>query len=195
MSYKIAEVTIEGTTPYQQGKHYSEEEFPMDANETKERYELRTWKNRAHFDAKGIIFIPGAALKIALESTARYLGLTIKGQGKKTWTKKFESGIMIMDNASLGVSIEDVHGAWVFGPSNGQRGGGTRVNRCFPTIQPGWTATFKIYVLDNIITEDILLRHLEACGKFIGLGVYRPENRGFHGRFIVKSLDWSDEAE
>ena len=189
---KTAFVTIEGMTPYGQNKHYDKRSVPPSReNMTEADYEEESWRNRAHKDQDGIVFIPGIALKNAIDNAARYMGKKIAGQKMKTYTKKFEAGLIVVDNGHLGVKLDDIEGQWQFVPSNGKPGGGSRVNKCFPVIPAGWETTFELCVLDDIITEEVLLEHIECAGKFIGLGWWRPERRGNYGRFTVKKLDFA----
>jgi len=50
------------------------------------------------------------------------------------------------------------------------------------------------YIFDDIITEEVFRQVLVSAGLVVGLGRFRPESRGFYGRFAVKSIEWS-EAE
>ena len=59
--------------------------------------------------------------------------------------------------------------------------------RCFPVIAR-WEGNLEIRVLDHTITQEVLEEHLVQAGQFIGLGSFRPENRGIYGRFKLVSL-------
>lgn len=180
-------VKIRGISPYEQGKHY---EVPKLEREIAKDYEARTWRERMHVDANGIVFIPPMALKNCLAEAAKFVGMQVPGKGKSTYTKHFEAGILIMEPATLGIKKDDVAGEWVFVPASGRRGDGKRVWKCFGRIPEGWEATFTVYVLDEIITKDVLAEHLKIAGSFIGLGVFRPRNNGYFGRFEAVSIHW-----
>jgi len=64
--------------------------------------------------------------------------------------------------------------------------------KCFPFIQAGWEVSVEYIVMDDLITEDVFKRHLEAAGQFVGVGRFRPENGGFYGRFEIVSVKWSE---
>lgn len=96
---------------------------------------------------------------------------------------------MVMEPAPLDVNKQDVDGEWLFVPADGKRGSGKRVEKRFPVIPAGWIATFTVYVLDDIITKDVLVEHVGAAGKFIGIGRFRPRNNGFYGRFAVEKVE------
>ena len=51
------------------------------------------------------------------------------------------------------------------------------------------------YVLDDIITESVFAQVLRSAGLLVGLGRFRPENRGFYGRFQVDSIKWIEDGD
>jgi len=185
---KTVIATLKGISPYQQGKYY---ETPKLEKEGNDEYEKRTWRDKTHVDNKGYIFIPPMAFKKCLEKAAAFLSISIPGKGKSLYTKHFLSGILVTEGLSLKVKKDDVAGIWILGNSRGQRGSaGPRVKKCFPTIQE-WEGDVTFYILDETITKDVFETVLKEAGNFIGVGVFRPENGGYHGRFVVENLEWS----
>ncbi len=187
---QIAIAQLESLSPYGQGRKHNEPKL-MDKNgnptETADAYEKRTWRGRMHVNPTGHLYIPPMAFKNCLSEAARYLGEQIPGKGKKTYTKRFESGILVVDPLVLPIKAADVPGLWLSVPSDGRRGGGRRVDKCFPVIQQ-WAGEAKFIILDELITADVFERHLKAAGSFIGIGFFRPANNGFYGRFKVAKL-------
>ena len=179
--------TLESVSPYSQSRHYDESDAPFLEKESKPDYEMRTWRERLHVNGDGQVFIPPMAFKNALAECAKFLGIQIPGKGKSNYTKHFEAGLLIMDPVVLPITKDDVQGEWLFVPSDGRRGGGKRVNKCFPLIRY-WRGTLPIHVLDETITQPVLIKHLEEAGKFIGIGRFRPRNNGFYGRFKLLDL-------
>jgi len=59
--------------------------------------------------------------------------------------------------------------------------------KCFPVI-PRWEGKVEIHVLDDTITSEVLEDHLVQAGQFVGVGSFRPQNRGLFGRFKLVSL-------
>lgn len=177
---------LKSISPYSQGKYHQID--PLE-KEGKDEYEKRTWKGRLHTNESGNVIIPPMAFKNMLSDAARYLGIQIPGKGKSTYTKHFEAGVMVLDPMVLPVKDEDVKGQWLHVPSDGKRGGSKRVMRCFPLI-PSWQGEVIIHVLDDTITKDVLLDHLQQGGQFIGIGRFRPRNNGYYGRFEVVDLKW-----
>ncbi len=190
---RIAKVKLRGISNYSQSKHH---ETPKLDKEIPKDYEERTWRNRLNIDTRpdktsyGCVVVSPMAIKNCLSEAAKFLSIQIPGKGKATYTKHFESGVMVLEPMVLTekgqpIKPENVLGEWFFVPSDGRRGGSTRVNKCFPCINAGWEGEIEIYILDDTITSDVFLKHLQEAGKFIGIGRFRPRNNGFYGRFEV----------
>jgi predicted CxxxxCH...CXXCH cytochrome family protein len=191
----VARCTIQGSAPLCQSRYYDE---PKLEGETPEAYDIRTWRYRMHvLTAPGAdrptVHIPARAIHDALAEAAKYSKRQIPGQGKATWTKKFEAGIALFSDIDLGIDPDQVDCVAVYCHADGQRGSGRRVMRRFPTISQ-WSATFDVQILDPIITQDIFTEMLEMAGMFIGIGQNRPQNRGTRGRFKVESIEWIGAA-
>ena len=183
---KTAIATLHSISPYSQSRHYDVAKL---AKELPKDYEARTWRERLHVNNDGNVYIPPMSFKNCLSDAAKYLGIQIPGKGKSTYTKHFEAGVLVIDPLVLPLKRDDVPGEWLFVPSDGKRGGGKRVDKCFPTIQE-WRGEVTFFVLDETITEDVFLNHLTQAGQFIGIGRFRPRNNGFYGRFAVDGVSW-----
>lgn len=180
----VARVTLTGVSPMSQSKHY---EIPKLNKETADAYEKRTWREKLHYDPNTEeVFIPPMAFKNCLSEAAKFLNKKIPGKGKSTYTKHFDSGVLVMDPMPLGMKKSEVKDEWLFLPIPGNSGG--RVMKCFPLIDTGWTGTVDFHILDETVTEEIFKEVLEEAGKFIGLGRFRPKNRGYYGRFEIKKV-------
>lgn len=189
---KTVIATVEGVSPYSQSKSYEVDKLQ---GEGPDDYERRTWRHRMHVDPQGIVFIPPMAYKNALAEAAKFLSIGVPGKGKSTYTKHFEAGVLAFEPATLGVHVDDVQCERLFVPSDGRPGGGKRVYRYFPVIPAGWTADFSFCVLDDTVLQTsvegdfTVFEHvLQRTGQFIGIGRFRPKNRGFYGRFAVKEF-------
>lgn len=179
---------LESISPYSQSRHYT---TPKTEKEGPRDYEARTWRDRLHTLPDGRVFIPPMSFKNCLSEAAKFLSISIPGKGKSTYTKHFEAGVLVTDALVLNVKKDEVLGEWLFVPSDGVRGSGKRVDKCFPIIQE-WAGEVTFYILDETITEPVFRKHLEQAGQFIGMGRFRPRNNGFYGRFLVESLKWSE---
>ena len=183
-------VRLKSTSPYSQSRFHDSEKL---SKERPDDYEARTWKERLHVTEDEYVLIPQMAFKRCIEDVARYLSEKIPGKGNATFTKHFLSGTMVIAPMVLPIKKKDVTGEWYFVPADGKRGGSKRVKKRFPVI-PEWEGEVEFWLLDDTITEDVFVRHMEEAGNLIGLGRFRPQNGGFYGRFKVVNLDWSDEA-
>lgn len=183
---KTVKVSVEGVSPIAFSKQY---EVSKLEKESAADYEKRTWRNRVHVTKEGEVIITAMMWKNMLAEIGKHLGEKIPGKGNKTYTKYFESGILVGDPSPLGVHRDDVDGEWLFVPSDGVKGSGKRVWKCFPIIH-NWTADALIYVLDETITKEIFERYMREAGKFIGVGFFRPGRGGDKGRFNVIKFEW-----
>lgn len=175
---------LNSVSPYSQSRFHNTAKLPK---EQADDYEKRTWRERMHYDETGQVFIPQMALKNAISEAAKYLSKQIPGKGKATYTKHFEAGVLCLEPIFIGVKKDDVEGEWLHLNSDGKRGGGSRVMRCMPCIRQ-WQGAASFVVIDDIITKDVFLEHLQTAGQLIGIGRFRPRNNGFYGRFFVESL-------
>ena len=187
---KRAIAKLKSVSPYSQSRVI--ESLKGDREKSAD-YEARTWKERCHKTTDGHIYIPPMAFANSLKEAAKYLSIQIQGQGKATYTKNFEAGVMVLEPLVLPNTISEVNGETYFVPSDGKAGGGKRVMKTFPVI-PSWSGTVEYVILDDIIGEDIFRRVLVASGTLIGIGRFRPRNRGYYGRFSVESIEWLEET-
>lgn len=183
---KTAFAHLKSVSPYSQSKYIREKKT---RDQTHAEFEEQNWKQRLHVNEDGFVFIPPMSFKNCLSEAAKYKSIQIPGKGKSTYTKHFEAGVLAFTPVVLPIKAEDVQGEWLHVPSDGRRGGTTRVEKCFPII-PSWSAVVEFMVLDEIIDEEIFKTHLVDAGQFIGVGRFRPRNNGFYGRFEVTKIVW-----
>jgi hypothetical protein len=168
-------------SPYSQSRAHKD---PKLEKENHEDYEERTWRSKAHLDKRGQMVIPTGALKQALDSAVKKLGMQIPGKGKATYTKHFLAGVVLLEPVQTGKSGDAIYGNTIHANADGVRGSGKRVYRTFPTISE-WAGTATFYILDEAITEPVFEKALFEAGKLVGIGQYRPEKGGYFGRFVV----------
>lgn len=183
---KKAICSLSSVSPYSQSRYLGEKKT---RDETHADFEKRVWRNRLHADNSGEVFIPPMAFKNCLSEAAKYKSIQIPGKGKSTYTKHFEAGVLVVDPLPIGVQKDDVDGEWLHVPSDGRRGGTTRVEKCFPLIHE-WSGKVEFLVFDELITPEVFEEHLRDAGSFIGIGRFRPRNNGYYGRFAVERIDW-----
>ena len=186
---KVCTATLRSISAYSQSKMH---DTPKLDKEGHDEYEKRTWREKAHYDEETReIFIPPMAFKQCIDGAAKYLSLQVPGKGKATYTKHFNSGVLVMDRVATGLSVDDAAGEWINANSDGVRGSGKRVKRCFPIV-PKWAGDLDFYILDEVIRNDVFEQVLSEAGKFKGIGRFRPENGGFYGRFELVNTSWRD---
>jgi hypothetical protein len=190
----IAIASLKSLSPYSQSKNIDKLEHPEKPKESKDAYEERIWRAKAHVTDDGYIEIPPTAFANALMGAARRLQLQIPGKGKTQYTKYFEAGVQVMEPLKLPIKIDEVPRDRLFLNADGRVGGGTRVYRSFPRIQ-SWAGDVTFYILDDIIPEEIFTKVLRSAGMLVGIGRFRPENRGFYGRFTVTSIRWIEDGD
>jgi len=185
---KTVKVKITGKSPLSFSKFV---QTPKLEKESHAAHDERTCRERMNYDAEGMVFVPPMMFKNALSEAAKYRGEQIPGKGKSNYTKHFEAGIFVNEPMPLEVHKDDVAIESLYVPSDGRRGGTTRVVKNFPKIEE-WGGSVTLYILDEIITKDVLERHLTDAGNFIGVGRFRPRNNGYYGRFDAEILEWKD---
>jgi hypothetical protein len=183
---KIALAHLKSASPYGQSRSI---QSTKSRDETHDDFEQRTWRERCHVDAKGVVFIPPMAFKNCLAEAAKYKSIKIPGKGNATYTKHFEGGVMCKEPLSLDVKATEIQGMRLFVPSDGKRGGSKRVWKTFPFVEQ-WEGVVEYCILDEIIDEQVFQLHLEDAGKFIGIGFFRPRNNGYWGRYSVEGIEW-----
>jgi len=182
---KTFRTVLESVSPYSQSRPFASKK-PRD--ETHDEFEERCWRERVHVDAKGMAFIPPMVFKNCLSEAAKYKSIQIAGKGKATYTKHFEAGVLTVEPVPLNIALADVQGERIFVPSDGRRGGSTRVYKTFPVFQ-SWKGTIDWLIFDELINEDVFQEHLADAGQFIGVGRFRPRNNGYYGRFKVTKFE------
>jgi len=184
---KIANVTMTSVTPYSQNRYHETDKLK---GESAGEYEERTWKQRAHVNGNGkSIIIPAQQLKNCLCDAAKYLSMQIEGKGKQTYTKYFQTGILVDGDVSLNITTDDVKCEKVFMqmPTPGK----SRVNKFFPIIQK-WSGTAKFLLLEDAIPKDIFETHIKKAGIAVGIGRFRIRLGGNYGRFKVDKIKWEE---
>lgn len=185
---RVCTAELQSISAYGQSKYY---QTPRLEKETHADYEKRTWRDRLHETENGFVFMPPMAFKHALSTAARMMGIQIPGRGKANYTKHFDAGILVPEGPVLPIKKDNVEGTWLMLPADGRAGGSKRVMKCMPTI-PSWEVKVRFVILDDTITKDIFEKHLNEAGNFVGVGYFRPERRGYWGRFKVNSFTWEE---
>jgi hypothetical protein len=182
---KAATITLTSLAPYSQSRSHEE---PKLEKELHDAYEQRTWRSKCHVNTAGSVIIPANAIGNCIREAAKYLSLQIPGKGKATYTKHFWSGIGVIDDIVLPVKAAQLPCDRLYLNSDG------RVWRYFPRVD-NWTGTTTVFIYDDILTEEVVTTVIQQAGHLVGLGRFRPTNRGFYGRFRLDKLEWFEESD
>lgn len=192
--YKIAKVKLKSVSPFSSSRPF-ESEKPQEQSHGE--FDEQHWREHALTNAAGHVCIDPMAIKKSIDAAARHLGEKVPGSRGATYTAKFTRGIFIQTPVDLGIKrdelTKDGHSIHVYCHADGKPGGkGPRVWRRYPLIRE-WTGMLEIHIVEPSILikseghheTDLLERHIEAAGLFIGVGRFRPENAGSNGRFTI----------
>lgn len=185
---KKAICKLKSITPVTFGRFHQE---PKKDKELSDAHERRTWKEKAHYDDQDNVKIPGAMIANCIRESAKFLSLPIPGKGKATFTKHFEAGIIIYNDIITSIKKESLQGDTRHVPSDGRPGGTKRVIKIFPIVHE-WEGEITVFIGDPIITPDIFEDVVRNAGNLIGIGTWRPRNRGMNGRFELVDMKWID---
>jgi len=187
---KLAICNLKSVSPYSQSKVIDDSD--KKSKELPKDFEVRAWRRRMHVTPDGHVFIPPMQFSGSIKGAAKYLSISVPGKGgKATYTKNFDAGVLVAEPIILPNIADEVEGEWLFVPSDGKPGGPVRVWKCFPLIRE-WEGVVTYHILDDLITEDIFSQVLIGSGQFIGVGRFRPRNRGYYGRFKVEGIQWQE---
>lgn len=186
---RICTFNIQGVVPYSQSKQVDKDVIPLLPKESAGDYDMRTWREKATYDDKGEVCIPGMALKMSVDEAVKRLNMGIPGRGKSTYTKFFVAGQICDGDPSIGITKDDLEYIDIWANADGVRGSGKRVKRRFPIVRE-WKATPRFAILDDVIPNEIFERAVTEAGRLVGIGRFRPEKGGFLGRFSVSNFKW-----
>lgn len=183
-------VLIEGATELLFGAPKHSERA---ADEDAYGFDRRTAHERVHEDSQGRPIMLGVALQKALAKAAKRRGEKIPGRGASNFTSRFAQGVFVRDavienGSGTELLAKDIPLKDIFVPLQPGMKNSGKGFRVFPYLVR-WSIPFDVLVFDNLITEEILHRHLLECGMFCGLGSMNVGNGNNNGRFRVVSLE------
>jgi len=184
---KFCDVYFTGLAPYSASRAHEE---PRPEGESTEAWEERTWRSKAHTE-KGKVYIPPMAFKMAVDRAAKIGGKQIPGKGKATYTKFFESGVIVTDPVFI-ADEKDIGCERIYANSDGVRGSGKRVWRKFPRLDNwGGVVRFTIIAPEIIQAPAVFEEAARSSGVMVGVGRFRPERGGYFGRYDCTKFVWS----
>lgn len=185
---KNVTVTVEGITPYSSSKNVDE---VKKKDETHEDFDKRVWREKAHYDGEGNVYIPGVGFKLALDEAVSRMNEKIKGKGNQTYTGLFRSGVAAMSDMYLGIKKADLQSLTIYANLDGKRGGGKRGNRVFPYV-PKWRGSVEFCIFTDLISQADFERFFTEAGLISGVGRGRPSMGcpAGNGRFKPVEFRW-----
>src|SRR5271157_144723 len=102
-----ATIKLTGVSPLSMSKKIHVEKGPKESHAD---FEKRIWRERLHYDEKENIIIPAMMIKNCLSEAAKYLSERIEGEGKSTFTKHFEAGLLVESDIKLPIKKNKVMG-------------------------------------------------------------------------------------
>ena len=136
-------------------------------------------------DDNGKPHIPVSALRSAIEAAARKTkegpavreGLLVV-ESRFTWDNERYGDGTDLDTLASNVEFTT--------PVVVQR---SRILRTRAKFEPPWSVDTTIEVDDDLVDEERLKGWLTVAGARIGIGDWRPQKSGVHGRFEVENLE------
>ncbi len=139
-------------------------------------------EKKLYKDGKGRLMIPGANIFACLVSAGKFQKV---GKSKLTTQKSslVPAGIAVEEaECLLGKAKWEVDSRAVVNPHTGGR------MICHRPVFKKWSLTFTVQIDESMFTEDVVRQLIHDGGRKLGLGDFRPERRGWFGRFSVS--DW-----
>lgn len=183
-------VRIKGLTPYSCSRPLTD---TKERGESHDEFEKRIWREKAHYDANGNVFIPGVGFKLALDEAASLMKEKIKGKGNQTYTGLIRTGVVAMSDLYLGVKLDDLSAISIYANADGRRGSGTRVLRYFPIVT-SWEGEVEFRIFNDDLPQEVFERYLEQAGLLTGVGRGRPVTGcpAGNGRFQPVAFRWAE---
>jgi len=163
--------------------------FDEKQGESPAEREKRTWKQRAHYNDKGKVIIPGYMIKTTLEPSAKLLGKRVDGKKMGRSLAHYLRLVRVEGDIVTNITQKNLEGITAFVSANGKPEGG-KVMRTYPSISR-WSGTLVLVYLDlGFLSDDIIMEHLQVAGSCVGIGHWRPgaPSCGNYGRFSVEKL-------
>lgn len=178
MTQKIS-VQIEGTTPILFNRFRDTQIEGKSKKRTGAMAELDIEDKLYKYEDK--VCIPAVYLKNCITEASKQFKIT--GKGKSTYSKLVASTVDISpDMIELKAGKYEVFRISAVNPMTKGR---------MMTERPRfnkWGAEFEIIVNDPAVPVEVLNEILEHAGKYVGVGDWRPEKKGMHGKFMITSF-------
>lgn len=183
MPYRV-QITIEGTSPILFHRWNCESvESKSKARKGSTEKKSDDVESYVYRDDKGNLCIPGEYLRGAIVAAAKFQ--QDPRSPRKSAADLFKAAIVsLTELASLGIK------GWDYLDKRRVVIQRNAITRSRPAMKEGWKATFILMVnLPEYVNPQLLNSTIQAAGKLIGLGDFRPS----YGRFNVIGFKVLDE--
>lgn len=161
-------------------------------DEAHDAFDERTALTRVRLDENNNVAISSQGLKKAILVGATRLNIKVPGGGgKATFKARLTAALLVTQeafavykNGKL-VTLDDLSIEAIDVPANPDKPKGPRVTRRFPKLYGTWEAACSYLLTDEMITEDLMLKHIRAAGIFDGIGTFRVGTGQSHGLFSI----------
>jgi hypothetical protein len=178
---KTFDVTIKGVTPLLMNRFPDVGEFDSKLKVNNPNIDGKEKALEKVYSLDGKPYQPSTHIWRALTNAGK--DLRVKGKGKATYSKMIASMVCVQPDAIMHkIPKFDIFSCLTVNPNTG--------NRCV-THRPRfskWELDFQLLVDDEIPTE-VLKEALDRAGKYVGIGDWRPDRKGVHGKFIVTRFE------
>ena len=163
---------IKGETPLLMHRFPLEKIEALENKSIEEQAEIAAYRDAETQE----LYVPGIAFQRALIAGAVFS----KGKGRSSLQKSAAACLMIKpERISLGTKKYEIDIRPVVVPAT--RG---RINRARPRLDE-WKLNLEIEYDDVLLTESQVRKIVDDTGKRVGILDFRPEKKGYFGRFIV----------
>ena len=142
------------------------------------------------FDGFTDPIVPADMLRASLAESSKAL--------KNRMGSAFDRGVQVLDDFTLEYDgPKDCNGMWEKGyyrNHGGSRNGGKLVWITRVCIPADWRVNFKLLCDSTQVELTELQRMIEAAGRYIGIGSWRPANGGRYGRFVLDAFQANELA-
>jgi len=171
-------LTVKGITPLLMHRFPLEEIEALEKKSIEEQAEIAAYRD----PDTGELYVPGIAFQRALISGATYS----KGKGRSSLQKSAAACLIVYpERISLGTKKYAIDIRPVVVPAT--KG---RINRVRPRLD-NWELSLVLEYDDTLLTEQQLRKIVDDTGQRVGLLDFRPEKKGYFGRFVV--VHWEKE--
>lgn len=186
---KIFNVKVEGVTPYMQHRmdDIKLEQWVKQRGPIYERYDISNpeviadFHSHIHFNGQPEYYIPSDHFRMSMIEAGKMV------KGKVGGSTKSMSNVV----AALFTVTPERISIPKWSDIDKRSAVNKNIKARVIVIRPKWAtwdAEFMLSVDEDSIHNDMIAKIIEYSGKYIGIGSYRPQNKGQFGRFKLTSI-------